>query len=149
MNGARKAQDKPLTLLLGTLLADLKNRALELHRDLTDDDVVEVLRKSIKRRRESAEMYDKGARTDLASIEKAEVAAIEGYLPAAPPDDDLRAAVRAAIASGAANVGAVMGKVMPQFKGRAEGGQLNAIARDELARAAAPPASAPPAAPTA
>ena len=48
MNGARKAQDKPLTLLLGTLLADLKNRALELHRDLTDDDVVEVLRKSIK-----------------------------------------------------------------------------------------------------
>lgn len=138
--GARKAQDKPLILLLGTLLSDLKNRGLELQRDLTDDDVVEVMRKGIKRRRESAEMYDKGARSDLAGIERAEVAAMERYLPAAPASDDIRAAVRAAIAAGAANVGAVMGKVMPQFKGRAEGGLINAIAREELARSAAPPA---------
>jgi hypothetical protein len=48
-------------------------------------------------------------------------------------DDEIRAAVRAAIAGGAANIGAVMGKVMPQFKGRAEGGTINAIAREELA----------------
>lgn len=142
--GARKAQDKPLTLLLGTLLSELKYREIELQRDLTDPDVVEVLRKAIKRRREAAEMFDKGARADLSAIEKTECAAIEKYLPAAPPDDEIRSAVRAAIAAGAANVGAVMGKVMPQFKGRAEGGQINAMAREELAKSAAPP-SAPPA----
>lgn len=130
---ARKAQDKPRTLLLGTILADIKNRKIELRRDVTDDDVVEVLRKGIKRRRESIEAYDKGGRSDLSDKERAEVTALEVYLPAQVADDEIRAAVRAAIAGGAANIGAVMGKVMPQFKGRAEGGTINAIAREELA----------------
>jgi uncharacterized protein YqeY len=130
---ARKAQDKPRTLLLGTILADIKNRKIELRRDPTDDEVVEVLRKGIKRRRESIEAYDKGGRTDLSDKERAEVTALEKYLPAQVGDEEIRAAVRAAIAGGAANIGAVMGKVMPQFKGRAEGGTINAIAREELA----------------
>ena len=130
---ARKAQDKPRTLLLGTILADVKNKKIELRRDLTDDDVVDVLRKGIKRRRESIEAYDKGNRADLSDKERAEVTALEQYLPAQVGDEEIRAAVRAAIAGGAANIGAVMGKVMPQFKGRAEGGAINAIARAELA----------------
>jgi uncharacterized protein len=130
---SRKAQDKPRTLLLGTILADIKNRKIELRRDPTDDDVVEVLRKGIKRRRESIEAYDKGGRADLSDNERAEVAALEQYLPPPVGDDEIRAAVRGAIAAGAANIGAVMGKVMPQFKGRAEGGTINAIAREELA----------------
>ena len=135
LNAARKAQDKPLTLLLGTILADAKNRRIELRRDLTDDDVVEVLRKGIKRRRESIEMYAKGGREDLAERERTEVAVLERYLPAQASDDELRAAVAAAIREGAANVGAVMGKVMPVFKGRADGSKINAIAREELGRA--------------
>ena len=65
LTAARKAQDKAMVLLLGTILADARNREIELKRDLTDDDVVEVLRRGIKRRRESVEMYDKGGRTDL------------------------------------------------------------------------------------
>jgi uncharacterized protein YqeY len=130
---ARKAQDKPRTLLLGTILADIKNRKIELRRDPTDDEVVEVLRKGIKRRRESIEAYDKGARTDLSDKERAEVTALEQYLPPQVSDEEIRAAIRAAIAGGAANIGAVMGKVMPQFKGRAEGGTINTIAREELA----------------
>ena len=132
LNAARKAQDKSRTLLLGTVLADIKNRKIELRREPTDDDVVDVLRKGIKRRRESIEAYDKGGRADLSEKERAEVSALEPYLPARVSDDEIRAAVRAAIASGAANIGAVMGKVMPQFKGRAEGGTINAIAREEL-----------------
>ena len=130
---ARKAQDKPRTLLLGTILSDVKNRRIELQRDPTDDDVVDVLRKGIKRRRESVEMYVNGGRAELADKERAEATAIEQYLPAQVSDDELRAAVRAAVAGGAATIGAVMGKVMPQFKGRAEGGAINAIAREELA----------------
>ncbi|MDQ4081018.1 MAG: GatB/YqeY domain-containing protein [Gemmatimonadota bacterium] len=129
---ARKAQDKAKTLLLGTILADIKNRKIELRRDPTDDEVIEVLRKGIKRRRESIEAYDKGNRKDLSDKERGEVAALEQYLPAQVSTDELRAAVRAAIAGGAANIGAVMGKVLPQFKGRAEGATINAIAREEL-----------------
>ena len=134
LNSARKGGDKARTLLLGTILADVKNREIELRRDLTDDDVIEVLRRGIKKRRESIEMYAKGGRTDLANKERVEVDALATYLPAAVSDDELRAAVRAAIAGGARNIGAVMGKVMPQFKGRAEGGIISAIAKEELAK---------------
>ena len=133
LTAARKAQDKARTLLLSTILADVKNKKIELRRDPTDDDVVDVLRKGIKRRRESIEAYDKGNRADLSEKERTEVTVLEQYLPAQVGDDEIRTAVRAAIASGAANIGAVMGKVMPQFKGRAEGGTINAIAREELA----------------
>jgi uncharacterized protein YqeY len=135
LNTARKAQDKPRTLVLGTVLSELKNREIELRRDLTNEDVTDVLQKSIKKRRESIELFAKANREDLAAKERAEVETLDAYLPAQATDDDLRAAVRAAIAAGANNVGGVMGKVLPQFKGRAEGGRLSAIAREELGKA--------------
>jgi len=134
LNSARKSQDKPGTLLLSTVLSEIKNKKIELRRDPVDTDVIDVLRKSSKRRRESIEMYTKGARKDLADKESAEAAALEKYLPAQVSDAELRAAVKAAIAGGATQIGAVMGKVLPQFKGRAEGGTINAIAREELSK---------------
>ena len=121
-------------MLLGTVLSEIKNKKIELRRDPTDADVIDVLRKSIKRRRESIEMYTKGNRKDLADKESAEAAALEKYLPAQVSEDELRAAVKAAIAGGATQIGAVMGKVLPQFKGRADGSTINAIAREELSR---------------
>jgi hypothetical protein len=134
LNSARKSQDKAGTLLLGTVLSEIKNKKIELRRDPTDADVIDVLRKSIKKRKESVELYQKGNRPELAEKESAEAAALEKYLPAQVSDEELRAAVRAAIAGGATQIGAVMGKVLPQFKGRAEGGTINAIAREELAK---------------
>jgi uncharacterized protein len=136
LNAARKAQDKPLTLLLGTILADVKNKRIELRRDPTDDDVVDVLRKGVKRRRESIEMYDAAGRTELADKERTEVERLEAYLPASASDDEIRAAVREAIGGGAGQMGAIMGKVMPRLKGRADGSRINAIAREELAKQA-------------
>jgi uncharacterized protein YqeY len=134
LNSARKSQDKAGVLLLGTVLSEVKNKKIELKREPTDADVIDVLRKSIKRRRESVEMYTKGNRQDLADKESSEAAALEKYLPAQVSDEELRTAVRAAIAGGATQIGAVMGKVLPQFKGRAEGGTINAIAREELSK---------------
>ncbi len=134
LNASRKAQDKPATLLLGTVISDVKNRRIELKRDLTDADVVEVLRKGIKRRRESVDMYEKGGREDLAEKERSEVALLEKYLPPQVDENELRSAVKAAIAGGATSIGAVMGNVVPRFKGRAEGATINAIAREELAK---------------
>lgn len=134
LNTARKAQDRALTLVLGTVLADVKNRRIELRRDPSDDEVVDVLRKAIKRRRESVEMFLSAGRDDLVAKERGEVEMLERYMPAQVGDDEIRAAVRAAIDGGASNVGAVMGKVLPQFKGRAEGGAINAIVREELGK---------------
>ncbi len=130
---ARKAADKPTTLVLGTILADVKNRRIELRRDPTDDEVVDVLRKGIKRRRESVEMYTKGDRPELAAKETDEIAVLERYLPPAVDEGEIRAAVEAAVAGGAGQIGAVMGRVLPHFKGRVEGSVINRIAREVLA----------------
>jgi len=136
MTDARKRRDKARTLLLSTILADLKNRELELpHPPATDEQTVEVLRHGIKKRREAAEQYAAGGRRELADRELAEVKVLEEFLPAAVPPEEIRAAVRAAIGAGAKNVGQVMGKVMPQFKGRADGSVINQIVREELATA--------------
>jgi len=134
LNASRKSGDKAATLLLGTIISDVKNREIELKRDITDEDAMDVLRKGIKKRRESIEMFEKGNRAELAAVEKEQVKLLEGYLPAAINPEDIRAAVKTAIAGGAKNVGAVMGVVMPQFKGRAEGGVINTIVREELAK---------------
>jgi uncharacterized protein YqeY len=136
LNASRKARNKPLTLVLGTVLADIENHHTSLQRDLTDADVTDVLRRAIKRRRESFEAFEKGGRTELAAQEREEIRVLEVYLPASVSDDELREAIRAAIKGGAANIGAVMGKVVPQFKGRAEGATINRIAREELGASA-------------
>jgi len=133
MTEARKRRDQPRTLLLSTTLAELKNREFELKRTPSDDETIEVIRRAVKRRREAAEAFTKGARQELADKELAEAKMLEEWLPAAPPDAEIRAAVRAAIAAGAKDVGQVMGKVMPQFKGRADGKVINQIVREELA----------------
>jgi uncharacterized protein YqeY len=133
LNASRKAGTKGATLLLGTIIADVRNREIELKRDVTDEDVIEVLRKGIKKRRESIEMFEKGDRQELAAVEKEQAQLLETYLPAGATPDEIRAAVRAAIAGGARNMGAVMGAVMPQLKGRADGSVINGIVREELA----------------
>jgi len=133
MNEARKQRDQARTLLLSTILADIKNREIELTHTPTDDETAEVLRRGVKKRRESVEAYEKAGRTDAAAVEAAEIKVLEGYLPAAVPPDEIRAAVRAAIAGGATDMGKVMGAVMPQFKGRADGKLVNQIVREELA----------------
>jgi uncharacterized protein len=130
---ARRAQQKDTVLLLSTVLADLRNRELEQPAPLSDEQVIDSVRKAIKRRRESQAMYESGGRPELAAREASEADALEVYLPPAVSEAELRSAVRAAIEAGAANLGAVMGRVLPQFKGRADGSLISALAKDELA----------------
>ena len=130
---ARKSQNKGRTLVLGTILANLKNRELELHRAPADDDVVDVLRKGIKLRREAVEQYTKAGRQDLADNESGQIRVLEEFLPVQASPEEIRAAVRDAIAAGAGDIGKVMGAVLPRLKGRADGKAVNQIAREELA----------------
>jgi uncharacterized protein YqeY len=132
LNTARKSQDKGRTLVLGTILANLKNREIELRRTPTDEEVVEVVRKGIKIRREAVEQYTKAGRQDLAKNEEGQIRILEEFLPPAVDPAEIRAAVREAIAGGASDVGKVMGQVLPRFKGRAEGRVINQIVREEL-----------------
>jgi uncharacterized protein len=130
---ARKSQSKDRTLVLSTILANLKNRELELRRTPTDADVVDVLRKGIKLRREAVEQYARAERQDLADAESAQIRILEEFLPAEADPAEIRAAVREAIAGGARDLGKVMGAVLPRLRGRADGRAVNQIAREELA----------------
>lgn len=132
LNTARKAKDKDRTLVLGTILANLKNREIELRRSPTNDDVVDVLRKGIKIRREAVEQYTKASRADLAQVESAQIRILEEFLPPAVDPEEIRAAVRSAIEGGAKDIGKVMSQVLPKYKGRADGKLINQIVREEL-----------------
>ena len=100
LNAARKAQHKDRTLVLGTILANLKNREIELRRPATSDEVTDVLRKGIKIRREAIEQYS-ASRPDLAANEASQIKVLEEFLPPAVDPAEIRTAVRQAIASGA------------------------------------------------
>ena len=131
LNTARKAQDKERTLVLGTILANLKNREIALRRPASDDEIVDVLRKGIKIRREAIEQYSP-TRPDLAANEASQIKVLEEFLPPAVDPDEIRTAVRQAIASGAKDIGKVMGQVLPKYKGKADGKLINQIVREEL-----------------
>jgi uncharacterized protein YqeY len=131
LNTARKAQDKERTLVLGTILANLKNREIDLRRPASDDEVVEVLRKGIKIRQEAIEQYS-ATRPDLAANEASQIKVLEEFLPPAVDPEEIRTAVRQAIASGAKDIGKVMGQVLPKYKGKADGKVINQIVREEL-----------------
>lgn len=106
------------------------------HRDLTDDDVQQVIVKEAKKRREAAEAYDGAGRAELATKERDELAVLEGYLPAQLSEAELEAIVAAAIsqtgASGMAAMGQVMKVVQPQVAGRADGGKVAALVKSQL-----------------
>lgn len=129
---ARKESNKDRTVLLGTVLAALKNREIELSRPLVDDDVVEILRRQIKQRHDSIEQYTAGNRPDLAEQESAELAALQTYLPPEADPAEIRAVARRAVADGQTTLGGVMGVLMAQFKGKADGRTINEIAREAL-----------------
>ncbi len=105
-------------------------------RTLSDDDVVRVLTREAKKRREAATAYDDGGRPDRADRERAEGAVLEDYLPAQLSDEELVELVRGAVAevgaTGPREMGAVMKVLNPRVSGRAEGGRVAAVVRAAL-----------------
>jgi len=133
MTAARKNRDSDRTLLYSTLLSELGKHEIHLGHALSDAEALDVVRRAIKSRRESVDAFTKGGRPEMAEKEAAEIRELEQYLPPQVGEDEIRAAVKAAIDAGARDLGAVMGKVMPVFKGRADGKVINQIAREGLA----------------
>jgi uncharacterized protein YqeY len=115
------------------------NQEKRTQKPLTDDDVVGVLTREVKTRRESIEAFEKGGRTDLASKEAAEVAILQEFLPQALGEDEIRAlideAVMATGASSARDLGKVMGWLSPRTRGRADGKRVSELVAQRLAAA--------------
>ena len=132
LNAARKQRDKARTLVLSTTLSEIKNREIEVGGQLPDDEVVRVVGKAIKQRREAAEQMRAGGRPELAEKEESEATVLSAYLPDQLQEDEVRAMVRDAIAQGADALGPLMGRLMPRLRGRFDGKEANRIAREEL-----------------
>ncbi len=140
LKAAMKAGDAFRRDVIRFLESALKNAAIEKRKpvyELTDQEVHEIVRRGIKQRRDSIEQYRSGGRPELAEKEEAEVAVLEGYLPAALPDAELETLVRAALVAGGftskADFGKAMGAAMKEVAGRAEGDRVKAMVEKLLA----------------
>ncbi len=130
LNAARRQRDRDRTRLLSTVLADIRNKEIDVRHELDDDEVIEVLSRCVKQRNEAAEQM--ASRPERAEKERAEAEILKGYMPAQLEEEEIRELIARAIEAGADNIGAVMGSVVPLTKGRAEGREVNRIARKEL-----------------
>lgn len=133
LDEARRQRDKLKRLVLSTVLSDLKNKEIEVRGALDDDGVLQVVSKAIKQRKDAAEQMRDAGREELAENEEAQIGVLEAYLPEGLSEDEVRALVREAITSGADQMGSLMGRVMPQIRGRFDGKEANRIVREELA----------------
>ena len=106
-------------------------------RVLTDDEIITVLSREAKKRREAAEEFAKAGRTDKAAEEKAEGEVIAQYLPAQLSEDDIKQLIAVAVAStgasGPADMGKVMGAIKPQIAGKADGSLVSSLVKAALA----------------
>jgi uncharacterized protein YqeY len=137
MKAAMKAGEKRRLGAVRLILAAIKQKEVDERKELSDADVLSVLEKMLKQRRDSISQYEQAARHDLAEQEAFEVGVIQEYMPAALGAAEVAALIDAAIAATGAKAMADMGKVMaqvkPQIQGRADMGAVSALVKQRLA----------------
>ena len=136
MKAAMRAKDSARLSAIRLILSGIKQREVDERIELADADVVSVIEKMIKQRRESITQFEKASRQDLADKEKAEVVVLSGYLPQQMSDAEVDKAVAAAIAEAGASSMKDMGKVMallkPRLAGKADMGKISSLLKAKL-----------------
>ena len=136
MKAAMKAGDKPRLGAIRLVLAAIKQREVDERTELADDQVLAVLEKMVKQRRDSIAQYRPAGRDELAAQEQAEIDVIQGYLPEALSEEEIVALVAQAIeatgASGMRDMGKIMGELKPKLQGRADIGAVSALVKAKL-----------------
>ena len=136
LKDAMRKRDNATRDVLRMLTSDIKNETMKVRSELEDKDVLGVVRKNIKSRKDSIEQFSKGGREDLAEKEKSELAILEKYQPAQMGEDEIRIAVKKAIEtlseSDAKNFGLVMKESMKDIEGRADGALVSKIVKETL-----------------
>ena len=137
MKTAMRAKDSARLSTVRMLLAAMKQREVDERIELSDADVLAIVEKMIKQRRESIAQFDKGGRPELAEAEKAEIAVLSAYLPQQLDEAEVAAAIDAALAETGAKSPADMGKLMavlkPRLAGRADMGKVSGLVKARLA----------------
>jgi uncharacterized protein YqeY len=137
MTAAMRAGEARRRDTLRLLMAALENARIAAGHDLDDDEAVVALQREARQRRDSIEEYGKGGREDLVAREREELEIIGAYLPEELTEEELRAAVDEVVAevgaSGASEIGKVMGPLMERVRGRADGRRVSELVRERLA----------------
>ena len=133
---AMKAHDQLRLGALRMLKAAIMNREVEKNRGLEPTEDMQVVQQAVKQRRDSIEMFEQGGRHELAAKERAEITVLEGYLPAAVPDEEIAAAIAAAKAEAGATSAKDMGKVMKLLTAKFAGRPVDGKALSEKVRTA-------------
>ena len=135
---AMKAQDEVKTSTLRLLKSAIHNWQIAAPKNPQDADVLGIILKEIKSRHDSIEMFKKGNREELAKKEEAEIAILQVYLPKQMSEEDIRSKIKDIITKvGAQNIqdmGKVMGPVMAELKGKADGSMVSSIVKEELSK---------------
>jgi uncharacterized protein YqeY len=136
MKDALRGGEKIRLGVIRMLRAQLKNAAIERGEELTADEILAVLASAVKMRKEAIEKFQEGNRQDLVDQEKAELEIIRGYMPEPISEEDLSALIEKTVhqleAKGMGDLGMVMKQIMPQVRGRVEGGLVNRLVREKL-----------------
>lgn len=133
LNQARKDRDRLRTVVLSTTLSEIRNREIDQGGELEDDDVLQVIGKAIKQRKDAADQMRGGGREELAAKEEREADILTAYLPEQLDEAEVRARIRALIAEGVTEMGPLMGRLMPELRGRFDGKEANRLVREEMA----------------
>jgi len=136
MKDAMRARDKARLDTIRLILAAIKQREVDERIELDDTQVLAVLDKMVKQRRESIAQFEKAGRDDLVAKEQAEIGDITPYLPAALSETEITALIDAALtatgASGIRDMGKVMAELKPKLQGRADMGKVSGMIRAKL-----------------
>ena len=136
MKAAMRAKDSARLMTVRLLLSAMKQKEVDERVELTDADVVSILEKMIKQRRESIAQFEKASRQDLVDKEKSEIEVLSAYLPQKMSEAELAQAIAAAVAesgaSGIKDMGKVMALLKPRLAGRADMGAASALVKSRL-----------------
>ena len=136
IKNAMRAGDARRRDALRLLLAALKQREVDERKELADGDIIAVIEKMLKQRRDSIAQFEKGGRQDLADAEKFELEVLQAYMPQALSDAEIAAAVAAAMsetgAAGPTDMGRVMAALKAKLAGRADMGKVSALVKSKL-----------------
>ncbi|WP_040948377.1 GatB/YqeY domain-containing protein [Gorillibacterium massiliense] len=136
MKQAMKSQNKFRLSVIRMVRSAIKNIEIDQRKTLDDNEILDILSREIKQRRDSLQEFEKAGREDLAETVKSEIAIIAEYLPQQLSEEEIHAIVRQTIqetgASSKAEMGKVMSALMPKVKGRADGKLVNQIVQQQL-----------------
>jgi len=136
VKSAMRAKEKERLATLRQITAAIKQQEVDNRADMSDDDIIVVLTKMTKQRRDALTQFEEAGRDDLAAIEKAELAIIEEFLPAQLSAEEIAAEIEAVIAETGASspkdMGAVMNALRPKLQGRADMGPVSGLVKKAL-----------------